>query len=94
MADLIDSIWEKSDKLQVTIFTRSFRFDGFLHTPKIGKETRRLSDTLNTDRNFITLTNVTVTNLTTGTQDATVHLMLQVSLSAIEFINPHIKQGD
>ena len=92
MSDLIDAVRAKSDKMRVSIFTRAFRFDGYLHTPKIGKESRRLSDTLNADRNFLTITQAVVTNLASGSKDPTTHDMLQVSLSAIEFIKPHLDE--
>lgn len=89
MTDLVEAIRAKSDKMRVSIFTRSFRFDGYLHTPKVGKESRRLSDTLNADKNFLTVTQAVVTNLATGTKDAAPHQMLQVNMTSIEFIKPY-----
>ena len=87
--DLVEAVRAKSDKMKVTVVTRSFQFDGFMHTPKIGKESRRLSDTLNADRNFITITQVAITNRLNGSKDPITHPLIQVALGAIEFVKPH-----
>lgn len=92
MSELIEAVRAKSDKMKVTIVTRSFQFDGYMHTPKVGKESRRLSDTLNADRNFVTITQVTVTNRMNGSKDPMVHTLLQVCLNSIEFVKPHFDE--
>ncbi|MEB3285983.1 MAG: hypothetical protein VKJ04_00615 [Vampirovibrionales bacterium] len=90
MSDTGESVWAKSDKKRVTIVTRTFRFEGYLHTPKVGKESRRISELLNADRNFLAITQATVTEIATGNSWGETHEMLQVSLSAIEYVKPHL----
>lgn len=89
MSDLIREVRARSDKFRVTIITRNFQFDGYLHTPRTGKESRRFTDTLNADRNFLALTDVTITNRLNGIKDDTKHQMIQIALHAIEFIKPY-----
>lgn len=89
--ELINLVRAKSDKMRVTVVTRSFQLDGYIHTPKVGKESRRLSDTLTNAKNFVTITNVTVTNRVNGAKDPNPKTLLQVSLESIEYIEPHFE---
>ena len=89
MTDLIEAVRAKSDKMKATIVTRTLQLQGYIHTPKIGKESRRLSDTLNNAKNFLALTNVEITNRANGAKDPNRRAFIQISLDAIEYIEPH-----
>ena len=93
MTELIEAVRAKSDKMRATVVTRSFQFEGLLHTPKVGKESRRLSDTLNNAKNFLAMTQVVVTNRLNGNKDTNPRGLLQISMDAIEYIEPHFDEG-
>ncbi len=77
------------------VITRGFQLEGEIHTPKLGKEGRRLSNMLNDpNRKFIVVTNVTITNRATGTKDPKPASMIEVSIDSIEFIRPFQMEED
>lgn len=89
MTDLIRAVQQKTDVVRATVVTRGFHLEGELHCPRIGKGDRLLTNLLNSpDRRFVVLTNVTVTNRTTGKPDPKIAPMLQVNMEAIEFVRP------
>ncbi len=88
-ANLSQAVKQKSDKLRATIMTRSFLFEGFIHTPRVGKEGRRFSDALNNDRKFLPLTQVSITNRSNGVKDPNEHPLIQIYVDAIEYVKPH-----
>lgn len=94
MSDLIRAVRAKADVIRATVLTRSFQLEGDIHCPKLGKEGRRLSNMLNSDRNFIAMTNVTITNRANGGKDPKMYSLIQVSLNAIEFIRPYMDEGE
>ena len=91
MSELLESpSTSTSDKTKVTVFTRSFQLEGFMHTPRVGKEGRRLTQTLNTDKAFIAMTDVVVIDRPTGKIDPGTYPVLHVNMNTIEFIQPHL----
>lgn len=94
MSDLIRAVQAKSDIIKATVVTRSFQFEGDIHCPKLGKEGRRLSNTLNSDRNFIAMTNVTIINRANGQRDPKIHPFIQVNLKSIEFVRPYMDEDE
>lgn len=94
MTELIEAVRARSDKMRATIVTRSFQFEGLIHTPKVGKESRRLTDTLNNAKNFIAITNVIITNRMNGAKDPNPRGLLHVSMDAIEYIEPHFDEDE
>ena len=90
MSDLLESTQTGTDKTKVTVFTRSFQLEGFMHTPRVGKEGRRLTQSLNTDKAFIAMTDVVVIDRTTGKVDQGIYALLHVNMSSIEFVQPHL----
>lgn len=88
MTDLIDAVRAKADVIRAIVVTRSFQLEGDIHCPKLGKEGRRMSNLLNSERNFIALTNVQIINRSNGSKDPKTYSMIQVSLPSIEFIRP------
>ncbi len=79
-----------ADKLRVVVSTRSFSLEGFLHFPRLGKEGRRLSNLLNTDRRFMALTNVIVTDRITGAKNPKPYGLLQINMESVEFVQPYM----
>ena len=74
--------------------TPSFCLEGDMHFPRLGKEGRRLSNLLNSDRQFIAMTNVYVTNRATGDRSAKCFPFIQVNLSNVEFIQPYMDEQE
>lgn len=71
------------------VVTRYFNLEGNMHFPRLGKEGRRLSNMLNSDRKFIAMTNVKIINRMNGLQDPKIYPFIQVNLESIEFIQPY-----
>ena len=94
MSELINAIRAKTDQLHATVVTRNFQFEGDIHCPKTGKDSRRLSNLLNSDRKFIVMTEAMITNRLNGTKDPNKHPYIQISVEAIEFIKPHLDEGE
>ena len=94
MSDLIRAVREKADITRAVVVTRSFQFEGNIHTPKLGKEGRRLSNMLNSDRNFIAMTNVSIVNRANGSRDPKTYPLVQVSLQSIEFVRPYLDEEE
>ena len=94
MTELIEAVRARSDKMKATVVTRSFQFEGLIHTPKVGKESRRLTDTLNNAKNFLALTNVTITNRMNGAKDPNPRTLLHICMESIEYVEPHFDDDD
>lgn len=94
MSDLINSVQSTSDMIRAIIVTRFFNLEGTVHCPRLGKDDRRFSNMLNSDRKFLALTNVTVVNRMNGAKDAKIYPLIQVSLEAVEFIQPYLDEKD
>lgn len=95
MSDLIQAVRAKTDVIRAVVITRGFQLEGEIHTPKLGKEGRRLSNMLNDpNRKFIVVTNVTIINRATGTKDPKPAAMIEVSIDSIEFIRPLQMEDD
>jgi len=78
--------------IPVTVVTREFELEGDLHCPQIGKRKRLLTNLLNSsDRRYLVLTKVRVHARCDDKATATQHEMIHVSMSAIEYIQPHIR---
>lgn len=71
------------------VVTRYFNLEGHLHFPRLGKEGRRLSNMLNSDRKFIAMTNVKIINRLNGAQDPKIYPFIQVNIESVEFIQPY-----
>jgi hypothetical protein len=71
------------------VVTRYFSLEGHIHFPRLGKEGRRLSNMLNSDRKFIAMTHVKIINRLNGTQDPNICPFIQVNVESIEFIQPY-----
>ncbi len=84
-----DSMRSTSEKLRAMVVTRYFNLEGNMHFPRLGKEGRRLSNMLNSDRKFIAMTNVKIINRMNGLQDPKIYPFIQVNLESIEFIQPY-----
>ena len=94
MSDLIRSVHTHTDIIRAVIVTRFFNLEGDIHSPRIGKEGRRLSNLLNSDRRFIAMTNVAVTNRMTGVKDPTTYDFIEVNIESIEFVQPHLEASE
>lgn len=86
---VVDSMRSTSEKLRAMVVTRYFNLEGTMHFPRLGKEGRRLSNMLNSDRKFIAMTNVKIINRMNGAQDPKIYPFIQVNLESIEFIQPY-----
>ena len=91
MSDLTEALQSSTtDKTKVTVYTRSFQFEGCMHTPRTGKEGRRLTQTLNTEKQFIAMTDVQVIDRQTGQQAPSVYPLIHVNMESIEFVQPSL----
>jgi hypothetical protein len=72
----------------VTIHTRDFRVEGTLYIPKTGKDDRRLTNLLNSDRKFLAISNASVTDMRDPNNFATQYPFLQLNIDTIELIIP------
>lgn len=83
-----------ADKLRAVVMTSSFGLEGDLHFPRLGKEGRRLSNLLNSDRRFIAMTNVTVINRLNGVRDPKIYPFIQVNMESVEFVQPYMDEKE
>jgi hypothetical protein len=90
VSDAIHSVKATADVLRAIIVTRFFNLEGNIHFPRLGKEGRRLSNMLNTDRKFIAMTDVQIINRVNGTRDPKTYPFIQINIEAIEFIQPYM----
>jgi len=88
--ELLESTQTNTDKTKVTIYTRTFQFDGFMHTPRVGKEGRRLTHSLNTEKSFIAMTEVQIIDRQTGKQDPGIIPLVHVNMASVEYVQPHL----
>lgn len=77
------------ESMKVTIETDKFSFDGYIHFAQLGKVQRRLSNLLNSEKHFIALTDVTITNRETEKTDNVIHPFIHIRVGAIQFIKPY-----
>lgn len=64
---------DQKDVVEVTVLTRHQALKGMLHLPKTAKSDRRLTELLNSNRRFIALTNVEITDRASGRVTAFLH---------------------
>lgn len=76
------------DMIRAVVMTRAFRLEGDIHFPRLGKEGRRFSNLLNSDRKFIAMTNVQVIHLANGLREPELSPFMEISIGAIEFVQP------
>lgn len=79
-----------SDLMRVTIATSTLLIEGYIHLPKTGKEDRRLTNLLNTERTFIPLTNVVIYDRATNTRQLDTHPLIEININSIEYVKPHM----
>ncbi len=78
-----------TESIRVWLSTPNYIMEGNLHLARTMKESRRLSNLLNTaDRRFVALTKVKVRDRQTGVEDEAVHPFVHVNLSTVEVIRP------
>ncbi len=94
MSELIKSVRSSSDVIRAVVVTRFFNLEGSIHFPKLGKEGRRLSNMLNSDRKFIAMTNVSIVNRMNGAKDPKTYPFIEINLEAIEFIQPYLDEKE
>lgn len=85
-AEMFSELTTESTRIEMV--TATHRLEGNIFLPRAMKENRRLTNLLNSDKRFVALTQVTVTDRTTGQQDATVYPYIQVNMNAIELVKP------
>ncbi|MGE0200717.1 MAG: hypothetical protein AB7P76_07100 [Candidatus Melainabacteria bacterium] len=81
------------DKVKVRVATRTYLFEGYIHKVKLGRENRRLSDTLNMDRRFMPMIEVKRWLVNEPLAPPTNHALVQVAVEAIEFVEPLDKKA-
>ncbi len=94
MNDFIRSVQSTSGAIQAVVLTRFFRLEGRIHLPNLGKEGRRLSKMLNSERRFIAMTHVSISDRASGAKDPQIYPFIQINMEAIEFIQPSIDPPD
>lgn len=94
VSDLIQSVRTTSEVIRAVVVTRFFNLEGEIHFPRLGKEGRRLSNLLNSDRKFIAMTNVSIVNRMNGAKDPKTYPFIEINVEAIEFIQPYLDEKD
>jgi hypothetical protein len=92
--DPVPSQRPTTDKLRAVVMTASFTLEGDLYFPRFGKEGRRLSNMLNSERRFVAMTNVIVLDRATGIRDPKVHPFIQVNMESVEFVQPYMDESE
>ena len=82
--ELTTSAWRE----KVYIETAEFIVKGYVFMPKIGKESRLLSEILNTNKQFIAVKNCTLEFKLMPQKDIEFHEFLQLNLSTILMMRP------
>jgi hypothetical protein len=94
LSDAIHSVKATADVIRAVVVTRFFNLEGNIHFPRLGKEGRRLSNMLNSDRKFIAMTKVQITNRVNGSRDSKIYPFIQINIEAIEFIQPYMDEQE
>ncbi len=85
-SELFSEMTTESAKIEVV--TATHKLLGTVFLPRAMKENRRLTNLLNSDKRFMALTNVTVTDRLSGQQEPDTYGFLQVNLLSIELVKP------
>lgn len=94
MSDYIRSVQSTSGAIQAVVVTRFYRLEGSIHFTNLGKEARRLSNMLNSERKFIAMTHVSISDRVSGAKDPKIYPFIQINIEAIEFIQPFGDEAD
>jgi hypothetical protein len=94
LSDAIHSVKATADIVRAVVVTRFFSLEGDIHFPRLGKDGRRLSNMLNSDRKFIAMTQVQITNRVNGSKDPKTYPFIQINIEAIEFIQPYMDEQE
>ncbi|MBY0404133.1 MAG: hypothetical protein K2X66_09555, partial [Cyanobacteria bacterium] len=79
---------EEAVYIRVLVATNTMIFEGNLFLSKLGKEERRLSNLLNSDKKFIALTDVLMTSRQAPHVAPENSPFVEVSLRSIEYLKP------
>ncbi len=77
-----------TESAQIEVVTATHKLLGTVFLPRAMKENRRLTNLLNSDKRFVALTNVTVTDRLSNEQTPEPIGFLQVNLQSIELVKP------
>ena len=84
LQELMSSTWRE----KVYIETQEHVIRGFVFMPKIGKQSRLLSDILNTEKKFIAVKDCTLEYKLKPSRGVETHDFLQVNLTTILLMRP------
>jgi len=77
-----------TESVRVMVSTANYILEGNLFLSRSMKENRRLTNLLNSDRRFIALTDVTMTDRKTGQVETKGHSFVQLNLDQVELVKP------
>ena len=81
---MVSEVWSE----RVYIETNEYTIKGMVHMPKIGKRNRLLSEILNTNKQFLAVTDCDVESKITPQKPIAHYRFLEVNLSTILIIRP------
>lgn len=70
------------------VSTPNYVLEGNLFLSRSMKENRRLTNLLNSDRRFLALTDVTMTERKSGETDSKTYPFIQLNLDMVELVKP------
>lgn len=77
-----------TEPTRIEVVTATHRLVGYIFLPRAMKENRRLTNLLNSDKRFIALTKVSVTDRLTNTTEPTTYPFVQMNINTIELVKP------
>ncbi len=77
-----------TESIRVMVSTPNYTMEGNLFLSRSMKENRRLTNLLNSDKRFIALTDVTMTDRKSGETDPAPYQFIQLNLDMVELIKP------
>lgn len=78
-----------TELLKVAVATATLLMEGYIYLPKTGKQERRLTNLLNTERRFLPITQVVVYDRATNTRLHDNQPLIEVNMDAIEYVKPY-----
>ncbi len=80
----------ETELLKISLATATLIMEGYIYLPKTGKQQRRLTNLLNTDRRFLPITNVIVYDRATNARLHDNQPLIEVNVDKIEYIKPYL----
>lgn len=78
-----------TDVQRVTVVTGTLIIEGNIYLAKVGKDDRRLTTFLNSDKKFVAMTDVVVVDRLSSAPKPVQYPFIEVNMATVEYIKPH-----